>query len=482
MKRFVLFSGVALVVILFPRSTHAGWTRTYGGQADEEGCCVQKTSDGGYIIAGRQEGEGGWLLRTDEEGDTLWTSYPSGFMGGSAYSVQQTSDGGYILAGYQAATDDGKYHLALVKISSTGEEMWTRLDAHWFPHDSTGGVGRSAQETADGGYILAGYRQPFIFGEITDLWLIKTDSAGDLEWSRTYGSDGPDWGACVRQTSDGGYIISGYSESLNSLWLLKTDEQGDTLWTLSSSQSWCAGRGYCVQEISDGGYIATGCVAPFWDGKDHLYLLKIDSEGDTLWTRGDWQWFDEGSGGVGCSVQETPDGGYIIAGYTSPWFDEIEDLWLIKTDSEGDTLWTRIYGGEAEDLANCVDQTSDGGYIVAGATKSFSVDGYDLWLLKTNSLGDTLGVIEELVVDVGSNWYVLSPIGSEIVLRYSDFPHGFHAQVFDALGQKVDELHSVSPSGTLTWGEDDGCYSPGVYFIRSSSEEPSVTQKVILIK
>ena len=143
MKRFVLFSGVALVVILFPRSTHAGWTRTYGGQADEEGCCVQKTSDGGYIIAGRQEGEGGWLLRTDEEGDTLWTSYPSGFMGGSAYSVQQTSDGGYILAGYQAATDDGKYHLALVKISSTGEEMWTRLDAHWFPHDSTGGVGRS---------------------------------------------------------------------------------------------------------------------------------------------------------------------------------------------------------------------------------------------------------------------------------------------------------------------------------------------------
>ena len=237
-----------------------------------------------------------------------------------------------------------------------------------------------------------------------------------------------------------------------------------------------------MQEISDGGYIATGCVAPFWDGKDHLYLLKIDSEGDTLWTRGDWQWFDEGSGGVGCSVQETPDGGYIIAGYTSPWFDEIEDLWLIKTDSEGDTLWTRIYGGEAEDLANCVDQTSDGGYIVAGATKSFSVDGYDLWLLKTNSLGDTLGVIEELVVDVGSNWYVLSPIGSEIVLRYSDFPHGFHAQVFDALGQKVDELHSVSPSGTLTWGEDDGCYSPGVYFIRSSSEEPSVTQKVILIK
>ncbi len=481
MKRFVLFSGVALVVILFPRSTHAGWTRTYGGDTDDAGYCIQQTADGGYIIAGHQEGDGGWLLRTDEEGDTLWTSSPFGFMGGAAYSVQETFDGGYILAGYQAATDDGKYHLALVKISSTGEEMWTRLDAHWFPHDSTGGVGRSAQETADGGYILAGYRQPFIFGEITDLWLIKTDSAGDFQWSRTYGSDGPDWGVCVRETSDGGYIISGYSESLQSLWLLKTDEAGDTVWTQSSS-GWVLGRGYCVQQTSDEGYILTGSIAPFYDGKNHLFLLKTDSTGDTLWSRIDIGWLSPAGGGVGRCIQQTPDDGYIITGYTSEWYDEIDDLWLIKTDSEGDTLWTRIYGGEAEDLGHCVDQTADGGYIITGATKSFSVGGYDLWLLKTDALGDTLSGIQEAVIDAASNWNILSPVGSEIVLRYSDFPHGFHAQVFDALGQKVAELHSVSPSGTLTWGEDDGCYSPGVYFIRSSSEEPSVTQKVILIK
>lgn len=184
-------------------------------------------------------------------------------------------------------------------------------------------------------------------------------------------------------------------------------------------------------------------------------------------------------------MQETPDGGYIIAGYTSPWFGEIEDLWLIKTDSEGDTLWTRIYGGEAEDLGNCVDQTADGGYIITGATKSFGVGGYDLWLLKTDASGDTLGVVEEppvTPVTHPSNWRLRASVGQQIVLQYSDFPQGFHAQVFDAIGQKVDELHSVSPSGTLTWGEDDGCYSPGVYFIRSSSEEPSVTQKVILIK
>lgn len=478
-RKCLFFPIITTIVLVVPVISPAGWLRTYGGEGDDWGSCIQQTADGGYIVAGHQEGEGGWLLRTDEEGDTLWTSSPFGFMGGSAYSVQQTSDGGYILAGYQAATDDGKYHLGLVKTNSLGEEMWTRLDAHWFPHDSTGGVGRSAQETADGGYILTGYRQPYIWEEIDDLWLIKTDSLGEILWSRTYGGESADCGCCVRQTSDGGYIISGYSESLQSLWLLKTNEAGDTLWTRDSAD-WRIGRGYAVQETSDGGYIVTGYVAPFRDGKHHLYLIKTDSEGQILWTRGDWEWFSEPSGGVGYSVQETSDGGYIIAGATSPWFGEIEDLWLIKTDSVGDTLWTRIYGGDGEDVGYCVDQTADEGYIITGATKSFSVDGYDLWLLKTNSLGDTLGVIEELVVDVGSNWYVFSPIGSEIVLKYEDSPCGFHAFVFDATGRKVDELHSTEQSGTITWLLTH--QSPGVYFVKVESAVSGSTKKVVLMK
>ncbi|MCK4334025.1 hypothetical protein KAX06_04485 [candidate division WOR-3 bacterium] len=478
MKPFVLFSGVALVVILFPQSVQAGWTRTYGADQDDVGYCVQQTADGGYIIAGRLQGEGGWLLKTDEEGDTLWTSSPFGFMGGSAYSVQQTSDGGYILAGYQAATDDGKYHLVLVKTDSLGEELWTRLDAHWFPHDSTGGVGLSVDQTADGGYILTGYRQPLIWEDTAGVWLIKTDPEGELEWSKTYGAEYHACGCCILQTSDGGYIISGYSESLNSLWLLKTDEQGDTLWTQSSS-GWVLGRGYCVQQTSDEGYILTGSIAPFYDGKNHLFLLKTDSTGDTLWSRIDIGWLSPAGGGVGRCIQQTPDDGYIITGYTSPWFGEIEDLWLIKTDSEGDTLWTRIYGGEAEDMGYCVDQTSDGGYIITGATKSFGAGGYDIWLLKTDANGDTLGIVEEPPVTHPSNWRLRASVGQQIVLQYSDFPHGFHAQVFDAIGQKVDEVHSTEQSGTVTWPAAH--QSPGVYFIKQAGQTEPLA-KVVLIR
>ncbi|MEA3310702.1 MAG: T9SS type A sorting domain-containing protein [candidate division WOR-3 bacterium] len=477
-RKWFFFPLISALLLVVPEISYAGWTRTYGGETDDVGYCVRQTSDGGFIIAGYSESQGGsWVLKTDEEGDTLWTSTPFWFAGGAAYSVQQTSDGGYILTGYQAATDDGKYHLALVKLDSLGKELWARLDGYWFPHDSTGGVSLSVEQTSDGGYILTGYRQPLIWEEITDLWLIKTDSAGDLEWSRTYGAEGPDCGCCVRQTSDGGYIVAGYATSLGNLWLLKTDESGDTVWTFVVEEGW-SGKACSVAETSDDGYIATGYVAPFRDGKYHLYLVKLNSDGDTLWSRMDVDWLAWNTGGVGRCVSQTPDDGYIITGYTSEWDDERTDLFLIKTDEEGDTIWTRIYGGEDWDAGYSLAQTSDGGYIVTGATKSFGAGGYDIWLLKTDASGDTLGVIEELVVDVGSNWYVFSPIGSEIVLRYEDCPQGFHASVFDASGRRVDELHSTEQSGMITWGK---CYGPGVYFIRVESRSSSAVEKVILI-
>ncbi len=476
MKRFVLFSGVALVVILSPQSVQAGWTRTYGGPVDDIGYCVEQTRDLGYIICGTSWQPRWNLIKTNQTGDTLWIHYAR-----QSYWVQQTADGGYIVTG-EALIEDGKYHIFLLKTDSASNTLWYREDfAPDSISDTVSGVGLSVQETSDGGYIITGHKSLWVWEEIGDLWLIKTDSLGNTLWTRVYGADGPDCGCCVRQTSDGGYIISGYSESLNSLWLLKTDEQGDTLWTQSSS-GWVLGRGYCVQQTSDEGYILTGSIAPFYDGKNHLFLLKTDSTGDTLWSRIDIGWLSPAGGGVGRCIQQTPDDGYIITGYTSPWFGEIEDLWLIKTDSEGDTLWTRIYGGEAEDLANCVDQTSDGGYIITGATKSFGAGGYDIWLLKTDANGDTLGIVEEppvTPVTHPSNWRLRASVGQQIVLQYSDFPHGFHAQVFDAIGQKVDEVHSTEQSGTVTWPAAH--QSPGVYFIKQAGQTEPLA-KVVLIR
>jgi hypothetical protein len=478
MKRHVFFTGVALAVILVPSIIQAGWARTYGADQDDVGYCVQETSDGGFIVAGYQEGMGGWLLKIDEQGDTLWTSAPFGFANGSANSVQQTSDGGYIATGYQAATDDGKYHLALSKVDSLGEELWTRLDGYWFTHDSTGGIGLSVDETSDGGYILTGYRKPFIFGDITDLWLIKTDSAGEFEWSKTHGAENPDWGACVRQTSDGGYIIAGYTSTDLSYMVLKTDVAGDTVWVSGLPFSWYS-KGQWVEQTSDGGYITAGYGVPLEDGKDHLVVMKMTSNGDTAWMRMEQGWFPDQLGGVSRCVRQTSDDNFILTGHTAEWIDEIDDLFLVKLNPDGDTLWTRIYGGADQDMGYCVDQTADGGFIVVGATKSFGAGGFDIWLLRTDSEGDTLSGIEESVIDGASNWQILSPVGREIVLRYEGCPHGFHASVFDAAGRRVDELHSTEQSGTVTWPVTH--QSPGVYFIKQAGQTEPLA-KVVLIR
>jgi hypothetical protein len=407
---------------------------------------------------------------------------------GAAYSVQQTSDGGYISTGYQAATEDGKYHLALVKISSSGEEMWTRTDMSWFPHDSTGGIGLSVRETSDGGYILTGYRKPFIFGEITDLWLIKANSEGELEWSKTHGGDNPDWGACVRQTQDGGYIIAGCTNTDWSYMVLKTDVAGDTVWVSGLPFSWYS-KGQWVEQTTDGGYITTGYGIPVEDGKHHLFVMKMTSLGDTSWMRmeqGDFpeqfEWFPDQLGGVSRCVRQTSDDNFILTGHTAEWIDEINDLFLVKLNQDGDTIWTRIYGGANEDMGYCVDQCTDGGYIVVGATKSFGAGDYDIWLLKTDAAGDTLGVAEEPPVTHlthPSNWQVLNPVGQRIVLQYSDCPHGFHAEVFDATGRKVDELKSPAQNGILTWGEK---HSTGVYFFRSLGSKRETVKKAVLMR
>jgi hypothetical protein len=465
MKRFVFFLGVTLIVI--PVTTHAGWTRTYGGPANDIGCCVEQTRDLGYIICGTSWQPQWNLIKTNQTGDILWTCHPS-----QSHWVQQTSDGGYIVTG-EALIDDGKYHISLLKTDSLGNTLWWR--------DDLNGVGYSVQQTLDEGYIITGHKSLWLDEGIGDLWLIKTDSLGDTVWTRTYGAEGPDCGHCVRETNDGGYIISGYSESLGSLWLLKTDENGDTVWTQSSS-GWVLGRGYCVQQTSDEGYILTGSIAPLYDGKNHLFLLKTDSTGDTLWSRMDIGWLSEYGGGAGRCIQQTPDDGYIITGYTSEWYDEINDLWLIKTDDKGDTLWTRIYGGENEDAGHCVDQTADGGYIITGATKSFGAGGYDLWLIKTDALGDTLGITEEPPVTSATHpfdWRLITSVGQQIVLQYSNMPQGFHAAIFDATGRKIDELHAPLPSGTISWGRSFG---PGLYFIRLDSGNIAKTRKFILIE
>ncbi|MCK4585136.1 T9SS type A sorting domain-containing protein [candidate division WOR-3 bacterium] len=207
--------------------------------------------------------------------------------------------------------------------------------------------------------------------------------APDTLWTRTYGGDSTDFGESIQQTTDGGYIAVGYTKSNSAggydVWLLKLDSNGDTLWTRRFGGIY-DDYGGSVEQTNDGGYIIVGATESFGAGHADVWLLKTDVDGDTIWTKtyGDTSW------DYGYSVQQTSDGGYIIAGSGG----NDEDVYLIKTDSMGDTLWTKMYGDTNWDYGSSVRQISDGGYIVAGTT--WLLGGGDVYLIKTDSNGDSV--------------------------------------------------------------------------------------------
>jgi hypothetical protein len=348
------------------------WEKTYGFPEAGWSQFVQQTSDGGYIATGVIYQMGGtdaqvYLVKTDANGNTAWTNtfgVTSTFDCG--YCVQQTTDGGYIISGIYSG-----YGLWIIKTDSSGNQQWNNVFI-------SNGVDTaySVQQTNDGGYILVGGYQ-YLPGGASDVWLIKTDSSGVKQWDKKFGLGG-EYGYCVRQTTDGGFIITGstnsYGAGNNDVYLIKTDAAGTSTWTqtFGGIQN---DAGYSVRQTSDGGYIVTGYTYSFGAGQSDVYLIKTDSGGNPTWT----QTFGGTNDEIGESVRQTTDGGYIIGGTTQTFGSGGIDIYLIKTDSGGNKQWDDTYGGAGHDDGKCVQQTSDGYYIIAGS-KFTTYNAF--WLIK----------------------------------------------------------------------------------------------------
>ena len=342
-------------------------------------------------------------------------------LGGSsldvAFSIQQTSDGGYIAAGYSYSNDGdvsgnhGESDYWVVKLDHIGNIQWEK---------SLGGSGyegaNSIQQTTDGGYILAGWSDSND-GDIsgnhgsTDYWVVKLDDTGTIEWQKSIGGSAEDRAYSIQQTFDGGYITAGYSYSNNGdisgnhgasdYWVVKLDDTGTIEWQKSlggSGDEWA----HSIQQTSDSGYIvAGGSFSNDGDvsgnhGYDDSWVVKLDNAGNIQWQKclggsGD-EWVE--------SIQQTSDGGYIIAGTSTSNDGDVNghhgssDYWVVKLDDTGNIQWQKCLGGSASEFAFFIQQTSDGGYIVAG--DSYSNDGdlsgnhgdYDSWVVKLDDIGN----------------------------------------------------------------------------------------------
>jgi len=246
----------------------------------------------------------------------------------------------------------------------------------------------SVQQTSDGGYVVAGETYSlYSFGaSYNDIFLIKTDAKGNVQWAKTYGGIYWDYVYSVRQTSDGGYIVAGGTASFGAggdILLIKTDANGNIQWAKTyggTDYDWA----YSVQQTSDGGYIVAGHTTSFGAGYYDIFLIKTDANGNIIWAKTyggtDYDW--------AYSVRQTSDGGYIVAGYTASFGAGYYDIFLIKTDANGNIIWAKTYGGTDYDWAYSVQQTSDGGYIVAGYTASFGAGESDIFLIKTDANGN----------------------------------------------------------------------------------------------
>ena len=377
MRKFLV---TCLILILFSLSATAQpnplWTQTFGGAEWDCGCSVQQTNDGGYIVAGHTDswGAGGvdvLLIKTDARGNDVWQRTFGGGGIDEGHSVQQTSDGGYIVAGHTESYGAGSYDVYLIKTDADGDSLWTRTFG-----GSSLDQGFSVRQTSDGGYIITGYTYSLGAG-ICDVYLIKTDGEGNEEWQRTFGGINYDRGECVQQTSEGGYVVTGIYGTgwFYDVYLIKTDADGDSLWTKTFGGSYLAeDYGCSVQQTFDGGYIISGFTCSY--GGQKLYLIKTDEDGNEEWFRA------YGGGQSGNSVDQTSDGGYIIAGYTQGYSPNFYDLWLVRTDANGDSLWSKTLGGTGDEVGYSIQQTSEGGYITVGETTTYSLGESDVWLIR----------------------------------------------------------------------------------------------------
>jgi len=324
-------------------------------------------------------------LETAGTGPALqWYKMLGGGKDDWGYSVEHTKDGGYIISGSTSSFGAGNQDIWLVKTDTHGNKLWDKT----FGGEKNEG-GFSVQQTTDGGYIVCGATNSYGAGG-ADAWLVKTDSSGNKLWDKTFGGAEGDVAYSVQQTTDGGYILCGSTKSQaggnNEMWLIKTDADGNKLWDKTfSGNAWTAGAS--VQQTKDGGYVACGTTSianpPRPNGDSEVLILKTDASGSKEWDNiiggGEQEQY------MGSSIQQTTDGGYIVYGRTRNM-----DALLIRVDSKGTKLWDKKYR-EIDEAGNSVQQTTDGGYIVCGTGIFFFEPRRAqpaVWLMKADINGD----------------------------------------------------------------------------------------------
>ncbi|MFI5134297.1 MAG: T9SS type A sorting domain-containing protein [Chitinophagales bacterium] len=438
---FLISLFVFLFQSVYSQLPHAiEWQKSFGGSNNDEARSIQQTTDNGFIVAGFSSSNNDdvtgnhndndfWIVKLDADGNLVWQKSLGGSASDQAYSIQQTTDGGYIVAGSSNSNDGdvSGHHGSLsytdywvVRLDASGNLVWQK---------SLGGsndeLASSVQQTADGGFIVAGDSWS-TDGDVTghhgstsynDYWIVKLDAGGNLIWQKSFGGSDFDFVHSVQQTNDGGFLNAGdtYSDDGDvsgnhggfDYWIIKLDTAGNLTWQKSLGGS-DADFAESFQQTSNGGFIIGGIsysidgdVSGNHGGYD-VWIVKLDAEGNLVWEKSFGGSNDDGA----TSLQLDNDGGFIVSGFSDSndgdvsGNHDLDDYWIVKIDTAGNLTWQKSLGGSYNDEAHSIQQTNDGGFIVAGNSYSDDGDvsgnhgGEDYWIFKLSS--DTLSGIGNL--------------------------------------------------------------------------------------
>lgn len=357
-----------LLVLKVSPNGSIDWQKSYyNGPYNEEAYSVQQTFDGGYIVAGYTESSYSttsydlWLLKLHADGTVEWEKTYGAQSADLGMGIQQTPDGGYIVAGNTSSFGAGGYDAWVLKLNSDGSVAWQK--GYGGPQSD---VAESIQQTADGGYVVVGSTYSF-GGGYSDAWVLKLNSDGSVAWQKAYGGPNYDQVYSVHQTSDEGYILAGYKEQTLwgdcDAWVMKLNADGSVAWQKTYGGQFWDGS-VAVQETSDGGYVVGGSTNSFGAGDRDVWVLKLNSDGTVAW--------EKTYGGSGYEhielLKQTSDDGYVIFGYSSSFIPN--GVWALKLDSEGNLLDCPITGTSSATVAEPSITTSDTSVTVLDTTVS----------------------------------------------------------------------------------------------------------------
>ncbi|MBT4411378.1 MAG: T9SS type A sorting domain-containing protein [Bacteroidetes bacterium] len=458
------------------------WTKTYGGISNDDAKAVIQTVDSCFVVLGLTSSLGSndiWLLKINDSGDIIWEKTFGGSSGEDSFIVKQTADNGFIISANTESFGQGDKSLWLIKTDENGNEQWNKIIDNTI--DNTCQI-QYVSLTSDGGYIITGSTGDHMLNHL-DAWLIKVDENGNKEWDKKIGGSGNQKAYTVFQLNDGGYILSGYACDDNNkgdFWLFKTDGTGNLLWqnTLGGSE-WDVA--YSMQITSDNGYILGGITRSEGMGEEDFWLIKTDSQGHVLWSK----IYGEELTDYIYSIQQTQDGGYVAGGFkNSPGKNDF-DFWVFKTDSLGEKEWSKTIGGARNDNAFSITQTYDQGYILAGRTNSFGQGGDDAYLVRIKALDIVLLEINEMDKSDGFLQLYPNPFTYSTTIEYEvDDYEKVTIKVFDLLGQHVKTLcdcHQLPGLKTIVWNGEDrngNPISPGFYLINLKINNQSLSRQL----